>query len=136
MTGQLISFLTAVIGAIVGSTIGVLGAIWIFKKSTNELELVEIRRQKVECLVNIAGLRFVLSMGQPRREEYASKLMFELNKIPILWSDDVATLSMLRDFNADRTNDRLFKLIRSLGETTKFPMQNLIDADIRTTSIV
>jgi len=124
------------IGAIVGSMIGVFGSIWVFRKSTRDLELAEIRRQKVECLVNISGLRFVISKNQPRRDDYATKLMFELNKIPVLWSDDLTTLRALRDFIDDKTDDRLLTLIRTLGQTTKFQMHNLSDADIRKTFLV
>ena len=131
MTDQLFSFGTTLTGAIVGGVLAVWGSIQAVKATTRDLELAEIRRQKVECLANLSGLRFTINDGQPQLDVYKSQLMFELNRIPILWSEDPATLRDLRDFYAERTNDRFFKLIRSLGRTTKFPMENLSDADIR-----
>lgn len=63
-------------------------------------------------------------------------MMFEMNRIPMLWSDDAATLKDLRDFYAERNNDRLLKLLRSMSKKTKFQLENLSDTDIRNIFLV
>lgn len=53
------------------------------------LERGEIRRMRVECVVNLAGLQFLLGESKPGQVQIVpdseiAKLMFELNRIPML----------------------------------------------------
>jgi len=116
-------------------------AIWGSMKSLNmttaNLERAEIRRLRVECVTNLAGLRFLfgdkLPPGQspiPADAEIV-KFMFELNRIPILWADDKQVLNSVRSFHAEPTNkDRLFAIIRHTARTTSLGEDNLPDADM------
>lgn len=61
--------------------------------------------------------------------------MFEINKIPILWSDDQTVLKNSRDFlaeaRADKRDERFNTLFRSLGTKTNFQLDNLSDDDLK-----
>jgi len=123
--------LQSLVSVVVGAVLGFSGSFFIFHETQKDLEVMEIRRQKVDCLANLSGLRFVIGEEHQQLDEYRSRLMFEMNRIPMLWSDDPSVLKDMRDFYADRTNDRLIKLIRGMGKTTKVSLENLSDADIR-----
>ncbi len=56
---------------------------------------------------------------------------YEVGRIPALWGDDAEAMKNLRDFLAEKSNERLIRLMRSLGHTTKLPTDSLSDADIR-----
>lgn len=127
-----ISAASGIIGALVGGGFTVWGAIKAVEKASHDLEATEIRRQKVECITAITGLRWVISDGQSQPDEYKARLMYEMNKIPSLWADDQEVMKNLRDFHADRTNERLILLLRKLGNSTKLSTGKLSDADIRT----
>lgn len=131
MIDTITTIISTLVGAVVGGGLAVWGSIRAVRESAKDLELVEIRRQKVDCLATLTGLRFVTADGQPQLDEYRSRFMFEMNRIPMLWCDDTAVLKEMRDFYADRTNERFVKLFRSMGQTTKFPISNLSDADLR-----
>lgn len=106
-----------------------------------QLEQTEIRRQKVECIVALFGLRFVLG-NNPAFPEFRAQFMYALNKIAVLWADDANVLKNLRDFygsvqqanqsvgTGHDANQRLVILIRSLGTTTKLPLESIGDKDI------
>ena len=129
---NLISAASGIVGAIVGGAFTVWGAIKAVEKTSKDLEFTEIRRQKVECITALNGLRWVISDGQDQPDEYKAKLMYEMNKIPSLWADDPEVMKNLRDFHAERTNERLILLLRNLGNNTRLSTGKLSDADIRT----
>ena len=125
------TLLGAVVGAIVGGFMARKAALAVVQKASQDLESQEIRRQKVECLVALSGLRFVIERSSPvRTEEYRAKLAFELNKIPILWSGDPEVLRATRELLSDSNITRLVTLLRSLGKSTTFPVSNLGDNDL------
>lgn len=61
--------------------------------------------------------------------------MFEINKIPILWSDDQTVLKSMRDFlgeaKPEKKDERFTALFRSLGKKTNFQIDNLSDDELR-----
>jgi hypothetical protein len=126
----LISAATGLVGALIGGGLTVWGAIKAVKIASCDLGLAEIRRQKVLCVTALVGFRWVIAEGQPS-SEWKAKFISELNKVPTLWSDDPEALRTIRDFLADRTNERLTALIRSLGNSTSLAINNLSDADLR-----
>ena len=130
VASAIISAASGILGAIVGGLLAARGAIMAVEKAASDLETTEIRRQKVECLVNLYGLRWVISDALNLPDEYKSKLNYEFNKLPVLWGDDAEVMKNLRDFNAERNNERLILLLRNLGKTTKLPVDALGDADI------
>jgi hypothetical protein len=118
-----------IVSSIIGGILAMVGAVWAVRKASKDLELDEIRRSKVECLSNLIGLRYTISKSVLTREDM-SRRSFELNRIPILWSDDPEVLKAIRDFHAAQTDGRLIALIRAMGKTSRFQMENLADADI------
>ncbi len=113
-----------------------MGAIKAVKMTSQDLEAAEIRRQKVGCLVALAGLRFTISNNPLVPDEYKSRFMYEMNKIPSLWADDPEVMKNLRDFHAENNNDRFVLLLRNLGRTTKISTEKLSDADFKTVSLL
>jgi hypothetical protein len=128
--GSVVTGVCTLLGALVGGKMAVRGAISAVERAVMTTEETEIRRLKVECLTNLTGLRFVITEGQSRLDEYLSRAMFEMNKIAVLWSDDPEVLKNMRDFYAERSNTRIVTLIRSMGKSTKFPLDSLSDADL------
>ena len=92
-----------------------------------------MRRQKLDCIATLSGLRFLVERSVVLRpEEHRAKLAFELNRMLVLWSDDPKALRAIRDFYADsKSVPRLVTLLRTLGKTTLFPMDNLSDSDLK-----
>jgi len=115
----LIQLFSGLVGAIIGGAMAVWGSMKALNTTMANLERAEIRRMRVECVANLAGLRFVLGevkAGQipvvPDAE--IAKLMFELNRISMLWADNADVLKSVRDFHAEPgTKDRLLALIRT-----------------------
>ena len=64
-------------------------------------------------------------------DEYKARLIYEMNKISPLWADDPEVMKNLRDYYAERNNERFILLLRNLGNTTKLSTGELSDADIR-----
>jgi hypothetical protein len=126
----LISAATGLVGALIGGGLTVWGAIKVVRITSHDLELAEIRRQKVLCITALVGFRWVIAEGQAS-SEWKAKFISELNKVPTLWSDDPEALKNVRDFLAERTNERFIVLLRSLGKSTSLAINNLGDADLR-----
>jgi hypothetical protein len=133
---NLITAASGMLGAIVGGSFTVWGAIKAVKMTSQDLESAEIRRQKVECLVSLTGLRFVIGNNSSALDEYKSRFMYQINKIPSLWADDSEVMKNLRDFHAENNNDRFILLLKNLGRTTKVATDRLSDADLKTVSLL
>ena len=139
MEQVVLSLISGVLGAVVGGTMTVFGSRKVLSTSMANLERAEIRKLRVECVTNLAGLRFlfgdVLPPGQsaiPADAELV-KFMFEMNRIPMLWADDPEVMNALRNFSADTGNkDKLFAIIRATGKTTSLGVHNLSDVDMNT----
>jgi hypothetical protein len=128
---SIIAAASGICGAIVGGLLAAWGAIRAVEKTSQDLESTEIRRQKVQCLVALYGLRWVISDAPNPPDDYKAKFNYEMNKIPTLWAADLEVMKNLRDFYADKNNERLIHLLRTLGNTTALPTEKLGDADIR-----
>jgi len=136
LLSNLINGVSGLLGALIGGSFTAWSAIKAVKMTSQDLESAEIRRQKVECLVSLSGLRFVIGKDLSVSDEYKSKFMYQMNKIPSLWADDSEVMKNLRDFHSENNNDRFVVLLKSLGHTTKIKTEKLSDADLRTVSIV
>ena len=133
MSQVILALISGLVGAVVGGAMTVWGSMKALNTTMNNLERAEIRRMKIECVVNLAGLRFLITdnrQGQIRPDADIAKLMFELNRVSTLWADDNEVLKNIRDFHAERSNTRLITLIRSLAKSTKLHLDNLSDADV------
>jgi hypothetical protein len=132
MEQVVLSLISGLLGAIVGGAMALWGSMKSLNTTMANLERAEIRRMRVECVTNLAGLRGLL--GEAKHivtEADAAKLMFELNRISTLWSHDAEVLRAVRDFIAEPQNkDRLFRLIRTISRSTALNLENLGDADM------
>ena len=108
----------------------IVAALKAVRKGFVALEAQEIRRQRVECIINLYGLRFVISNDHSPGEEMRNRFMFEINKVVALYGNDTNVQKNLRDFHESRTNERLIALLRSMSKTTTLPARGLADVDI------
>src|ERR1035441_4235369 len=125
--GQVIlSLVSGLLGAVVGGALTVWGSLKTLDRTIANLERAEIRRMRVECVVNLGGLRGLLGEGKHvMAEADIAKLMFELNRIQLLWADNSDVLRAVRDYHEQPTNkDRLFALIRTAGADTRLGTHN------------
>ena len=121
----------AIFGAIVGGVATYLAAVKGFRKNHEAIESAEVQRHKVECIINLSGLKWVLGSYQLVPDEFKSRFLFELNKISVLWSNDRETMRILREFFDDRTNEYFVSLLRRLCESVELPVEELSDAEIK-----
>jgi hypothetical protein len=131
ISSALIAGGAAIFGAFVGGAMAYMAAIRGFKMKSEAVESTEIRQKKVECVVNLSGLKWVLGSYQIVPDEFKARFLFELNRISVLWSNDREATRSLRDFFADRTNESLVSLIRKLCVSVNLPAEELGDAEIQ-----
>ena len=98
--------------------------------SLRVLEETEIRKMKIECLVNLCGYRFAMTNDFNARDEDRSRFMFELNRVPALFAGDEEVQNHARDILTKPTNERLIALLHSMGRTTKLPTSKLSNTDM------
>ena|SRR5579872_6979963 len=122
-------WIAQIVASIIGGILALMGAIWAVRKTSRDLELDQIRKNRVECLSNLMGLRHTISRTTLSAQDM-SRRSFELNRIQALWSDDPAVLHAVRQFHIAPTNDHIIALIRAMGKTSRLPIENLTDADI------
>ena len=121
----------AIFGALVGAAAAYRAAIKGFKMNSQTVESTEIRRQKVDCVISLSGLQWVLGSYQIVPDEFKARFLFELNRIPVLWSNDRETMKSLREFSSDRTNEYLVSLLRSLCVSLNLPNEQLSDPEVQ-----
>lgn len=113
-----------------------MGSVKAVQVASQNLESQEIRRQKIQCVVALYGLRWVAGHGAAP-VEYRAKLSFEMCKIVSLWADDPNVMAVLRDFHAEtavggeKANHRFVELLKLLGSGTALPFDQLSDTDIK-----
>ena len=121
----------AIIGAIAGGVASYRAALKGFKMNSEAVESTEIRRQKVECVINLSGLKWVLGSYQIVPDEFKARLLCELNRISVLWSNDRETMRNLQEFFDDRTNEYLVSLLRRLCDSINLPAEDLSGSDTK-----
>lgn len=131
ISSALIAGVAAIIGAVVGGAAAYLAAVKGFKANSSAVESTELRQRKVECVLNLSGLKWVLGSYQLVPDEFKARFLFELNRISVLWSKDREAMKNLRDFFAERTNEHLVTLLRGLCESIDLPAEALSDAEIQ-----
>ncbi len=131
-----IAAVSGLLGAVIGGALAAWGSIRAVRVASQGLESSEIRRQKIQCVVALYGLRWVAGLGNAP-EEYRAKLSYEMCKIVSLWADDANVMAVLRDFHAEtstggeKATQRLIQLLKLLGNGTGLPFDQLGDTDVR-----
>jgi hypothetical protein len=100
LLAALIGFAGALVGAAIAGYAAIRASVRAVDRGFDRLEQQEIRRMKVECVVNMAGARFVLDRVNPNNEDQA-RFNVELNKIPVLFADDESVMRHYRLFAAN-----------------------------------
>jgi hypothetical protein len=131
ISSALIAGVAAIFGSFVGGAVTYLAAVKGFKKNSQDVDSTEIRRQRIECVINLSGLKWVFGSYQLVPDEFKARFLFEVNRISVLWSDDRETMRSLRDFFADRTNEYLVSLVQRLCVSIDLPAEELSDAEIK-----
>jgi hypothetical protein len=140
VTSEAATIISGVLSGVFGGGLAVVGAVLAVRWGVRDLEETEIRRQKVNCITSLYGLRFVLgeiAEGSFVRIEDLDQFMFEINRAGALFAEQTGILNDLRDFHdvlktrkVDPT-DRLVALLRKMGAQTKLRMDYLSDADVK-----
>jgi hypothetical protein len=136
-SSALIAAISGLLGAVIGGLFAAWGSIKAVTVASRNLESNEVRRQKIQCVVALYGLRWVTSTPNAP-EDYRAKLSYETSKIVSLWADDIKVMAVLRDLHADilsgsdAGNQRLVQLLKLLGSGTGLPFDQLGDSDIKT----
>jgi hypothetical protein len=131
-----IAAVSGLLGAVIGGALAAWGSVRAVRVASENLESNEIRRQKIQCVVALYGLRWVAGQGNAP-EEYRAKLSYEMCKIVSLWANNANVTAVLRDFHAetavgsDQATQRLVQLLKLLGNGTGLPFDQLGDTDIR-----
>jgi len=131
-----IAAVSGLLGAIIGGWLAAWGSVKAVRVASQDLESQEIRRQKIQCIVALYGLRWVAGQGNAP-EEYRAKLSYEMCKIVSLWANDANVMAILRDFHAEtivggeRASQRFVQLLKLLGNGTGLPFDQLSDTDIK-----
>lgn len=120
-----------IVGALVGGLLSGIGSVRAVRAAQHDLEKDELRRLRLICFSNIMGLRHVLTNGVLASPEDRSKLSFEFNRAPALWSDYPDMINLLRDMREPglSRNNGLLALLKKMGDTTALPVDRLADGD-------
>jgi hypothetical protein len=123
MTPEVSPALIGLVGALVGAAIAgwaaIYGAVKAVDRGFDRLEQQEIRRMKVECVVNMAGARFVLDRGKASDDDEA-RFNVELNKIPVLFADEESVMRLYRLFASNSgESSNIFPLMEALTKAVK-----------------
>ncbi len=142
MSAESAAIWSGVLSGLICGAMAIVGALAAVLKGIRDLEKTEIRRQRVECITTLYGLRFVLSEGFSPRTEDVARFMFEINRAGALFGENRECLNCLRDFyesvRMKRVDaiDRMLTLIRIMASGTRLQLGNLSDADVRNTFLL
>ena len=122
----LIAAVSGLAGAVIGGALAAWGSVRAVRVASETLESNEIRRQKIQCVVALYGLRWVAGQGNAP-EEYRARLSYEMCKIVSLWADNANVMVVVRDLHAEtaaggeKASQRLVQLLKLLGNGTGLP---------------
>ena len=74
------AIVAGVLSGLLGGGIAAWGAWYAVKTGVSDLEATERRRQKISCVINLYGLRYVLSPDPVQRDEDRTRFMFEIGR--------------------------------------------------------
>jgi hypothetical protein len=130
---------SGILCGLIGGSLAFWGAIRAVRAGVRDLEATELRRQKLDCIVRLYGLRYVFSPEPVQRDEDRASFMFEFGRAGALFAEDVEVQKGLRDlYDATKRgeaegqrSDRFISLIKQMSRSAKCPLQALSDADVR-----
>jgi len=94
------------------------GAWYAVRTGVRDLEATERRRQKISCVINLYGLRYVLSPDPVQRDEDRTRFMFEIGRATALFADNQEVQKRLRDFySAVQSGNQLKREVTARQQT-------------------
>ncbi|NNC72122.1 MAG: hypothetical protein HKN78_04515 [Sphingomonadaceae bacterium] len=134
----LIAALAGFAGAIIGGVLAAFGSVKAVRAAQKDIEADSLRRMRLECAINIAGLRHALTNSLTPSSNDKAKLMFELNRAPFLWYDKPEVISLLRQLRnqSGDTAENLAQLITQMSKDTPLDLSSLNESDIKQTAMV
>lgn len=92
------AIVAALVSGVLGGGLAAWGAWYAVKRGVQDLEATERRRQKISCVINLYGLRYVLSPDPCQRDDDRTRFMFEMGRAAALFADDEEVQKKLRDY--------------------------------------
>ena len=92
------AIIAGVLSGLLGGGIAAWGALFAVRAGVRDLEATERRRQKISCVINLYGLRCVLSPDPVQRDEDRTRFICEIGRAAALFADDAEVQKQLRDF--------------------------------------
>jgi hypothetical protein len=133
MENWILALTSGFVGAVSGGLLCAWGSVKAVRAAQRDLEFDEVRRQRVECLVNLMGLRFTLT-GQLSlaSAEDKSRMMFELNRAVALWSDNASIIEHLARIRTSSSVENITRMLRLMSEGTSLSFMSLSEDDLST----
>jgi hypothetical protein len=133
------TIVSGILCGLIGGTLAFIGAVRAVRAGVKDLEATELRRQKLDCILNLHGLRYVLSERPAQRDEDRTRFMFEMGRASALFAEDAEVQKGMRDFHdaikrcepEPQRTDRFISLIKQMSKSARCPLQALSDTDVR-----
>src|SRR6266498_2827275 len=120
------ALIAAIVEGVLSGGIAAFGAWYAVRAGVRNLEATEHRRERISCVINLYGLRYVLSPDPVQRDEDRTRFMFEIGRAGALFADDREVQKRLRDFyDSTKTHTQLQRDIAARLQTGS---QNAEDA--------
>jgi hypothetical protein len=130
MLQNLSMFGTPIICSIITGFFAIYGSILGIKKSFQNLELEEIKKQKTQCVISLFGSQWIIADNLVATDEDRSRFMYEFNKIYALWGDNKKIIDSVNNFIITRTNEKYICLLRNIANDTKIQLKYTSDENM------
>ena len=131
MADWAIALLSALLGALTGGSLSAWGSVRAVRAAQTDLEKDELRRQRLDCLVRLIGLRSIIADATfMKTEQDKSNLIFEMSRAVALCLHNQSVQNLLRDIRSVSSSENLVKLFRAIAQDTYVPLHMLGDHDL------
>ncbi len=133
MDSSLAASITAtVFGGLLSGLGAVIGALWAVGRGLKRLERQEVRRQQVQCIINLYGSRVAIAPNNEPQPENRQRFFFELNKVGVLFADNTKVKDGLRAYRANGSPPNLITLVKAMCECVDIDASSLTNDDVET----
>jgi hypothetical protein len=122
----------AVLGGLLSGLGAVVGALWAVGRGLRKLERQEVRRQQVQCIVNLYGSRVAIAPNNEPQPENRQRFFFELNKVGVLFADSTNVRECLRAYRTNGSTSNLITLVKAMCECVDIDASSLTNDDVET----
>jgi hypothetical protein len=122
--------LGALLGGIIAGVCAIYAALTAVNRGFAKLEEQEIKRTRVQCVLDLLAFRHVFNPDQKPTAEHCFKFMIEVNKLPGLFADDAEVMNHYRAYLNNRDDPNLHTLLRSLLQKVHITHGSLSNDDL------